>query len=96
MATTYPNSGALWPNEKRETESHPNVRGDIKVTRALLKELMANSSDELVTIALSGWTRTYNGNKFISLKADKPYVPRNQGQKSAPAQQQDDDDEIPF
>jgi hypothetical protein len=95
MANDYPNSGALWPNENRNSDKHPNVRGDIKIERGLLKQLMADTDDELITIALSGWTRAYQDKKFISLKADKPFKKNNAPQRQAePAD--DDDDEIPF
>ena len=92
----YPNSGALWPNKKKLTDKHPNVQGSIKLERGLLKELMSNADGEIIEVALSGWTREYNGDKFISLKASKPFVKGEQS-KPAPQQPQDDeDDSIPF
>lgn len=89
----YPNSGALWANKKRTTEKHPNTQGNIKIERSLLKELMDSSNSELVEIALSGWTRDYNGERMISLKASKPYKPQQQKQ-SAPADE--DESDVPF
>jgi hypothetical protein len=86
----YPNSGALWPNKKRETEKHPNVTGDIKIERSLLKELMAESDEELIAISLSGWTKEYKEQKYISLKASKPF--KKTGYKPT----QDNDDDLPF
>lgn len=93
----YPNSGALWPNRKRTADKQPNVQGSIKLERGLLKELMSNTDSEIIEVALSGWTREYNGDKFISLKASKPFVKGEQS-KPAPQKQQDEnnDDEIPF
>ena len=90
----YPNSGALWPNRKRTADKQPNVQGSIKLERGFLKELMSNTDSEIVEVALSGWTREYNGDKFISLKASKPFV---KGERAAPQKpQEQDDDEIPF
>jgi hypothetical protein len=91
----YPNSGALWPNKKKLTDKHPNTQGSIKLERGFLKELMNNTDSEIIEVALSGWTREYDGGKFISLKASKPFV---KGEQAKPAQQQpqEDDDEIPF
>jgi hypothetical protein len=89
----YPNSGALWPNKKKLTDKHPNVQGSVKLERGFLKELMNNTDSEIIEVALSGWTREYNGGKFISLKADKPFV---KGEQSKPKPQEDLDDEIPF
>lgn len=88
----YPNSGALWPNKKKTTDKHPNVQGSIKLERGFLKELMNNTDNEIIEVALSGWTREYDGGKFISLKASKPFV---KGEQAKP-KPQDDDDEIPF
>jgi hypothetical protein len=90
----YPNSGALWPNKKKLTDKHPNTQGSIKLERGFLKELMNNTDSEIIEVALSGWTREYNGGKFISLKADKPFV---KGEQSKPKpQDQDDGEDFPF
>jgi len=88
----YPNSGSLWPNKNKTTDAHPNLRGTIKMERALLKELMANSDEELIEIEISAWTKTFKDGKFLSIKGSKPY------KKGAPKQaaQDDDDDSIPF
>lgn len=95
MANDYPNSGALWPNEKRDSDKHPNVKGDIKIERGMLKQLMADTDSELITIALSGWTREYDGKKFLSLKADKPFKKNAAPQRQA-APADDMDEDIPF
>jgi hypothetical protein len=89
----YPNSGALWPNKKRTADKHPNTQGSIKLERGFLKELMNNTDSEIIEVALSGWTREYDGGKFISLKASKPFV---KGEQQSKPQPQEDDDEIPF
>lgn len=90
----YPNSGALWANKKRTTEKHPNTQGNIKIERSLLRELMNDTDGELIEIALSGWTKEYNGERMVSLKASKPYKPQG-APKPKPAAE-DDNDEIPF
>ena len=88
----YPNSGALFPNKNKKSDAHPNVRGNVKIERSLLKELMSESDNELIEIEISGWTKTFKDGKFLSLKVAKPFKP------SAPKKQQNDDDdgEIPF
>ncbi len=91
----YPNSGALWTNKKQTTDKHPNFQGSIKLERGLLKELMSNTDNEIIEIALSGWTREYNGDKFISLKASKPFVKGEQQSKPKP-QKLDDGEDFPF
>lgn len=85
----YPNSGALFPNKNKTSDAQPNVRGNVKIERGLLKELMSESDGELIEIEISGWTKEFKGGKFLSLKVAKPY------KKSAP-KRQDDDSEIPF
>jgi hypothetical protein len=87
----YPNSGALWPNKNKTTDAHPNLRGTIKMERALLKELMATSDEELIEIEISAWTKTFKDGKFLSLKGGKPY---KKGDPKPAAQ--DDDGDIPF
>lgn len=87
----YPNSGALFPNKNKKTDAHPNVKGTVKIERGLLKELMADTDNELIEIEISGWTKEFKGGKFLSLKVAKPFKP---GLKK---QQDDDDNEsIPF
>ena len=86
----YPNSGALWPNKMRTSDSQPNVRGDIKLERSFLKELLNDTDEELIVVSLSGWTKEYKDGKYISLKASKPFV------KNEPKPPVNDDDDIPF
>jgi hypothetical protein len=86
----YPNSGALFPNKNKTSDAQPNVRGNVKIERGLLKELMSESDGELIEIEISGWTKEFKGGKFLSLKVAKPY------KKSAAPRQKDDDEDIPF
>ena len=86
----YPNSGALFPNKNKKSDAHPNVRGNVKIERSLLKELMSESGSELIEIEISGWTKEFKGGKFLSLKVAKPY--KKEGYKT----KQVDDSEIPF
>jgi hypothetical protein len=87
----YPNSGALFPNKNKTSDAHPNVRGNVKIERSLLKELMLESDNELIEIEISGWTKTFKDGKFLSLKVSKPYK-----RDAAPKKQDDDNDPIPF
>ena len=87
----YPNSGALFPNKNKTSDAHPNVRGNVKIERSLLKELMLESDSELIEIEISGWTKEFKGGKFLSLKVAKPYK-----KTAAPRQQADDSEDIPF
>jgi hypothetical protein len=67
------------------------VRGNVKIERSLLKELMLESDNELIEIEISGWTKEFKGGKFLSLKVAKPYK-----RDAAPKKQADDSEDIPF
>jgi hypothetical protein len=87
----YPNAGSLWPNKFKKTETDPHSRGTIKVERHLLKELMAESDDPLIEIQLSGWTKDYEGTKYIKIKVSKVFKKGETQPK-----QSSDEDAIPF
>lgn len=87
----YPNSGALFPNKNKTSDAQPNARGNIKVERGLLKELMSESDGELIELEVSAWTKEFKDGKFLSLKVAKPYK-----KAAAPRQQEDDSEDIPF
>ena len=75
------NSGALFRNERKETDKHPDYRGEINV----------DGTDYWI----SAWLKTSGkGTKFMSLavtpKEDKPSKP------AKPQKQMDDDQDIPF
>ena len=87
----YPNSGSLFPNKFKKADSHPNLRGTVKIERSLLKELMLESDSELIEIEISAWTKEWKDGKFLSLKVGKPYK-----KDGASKRQDDDSDPIPF
>lgn len=76
------NTGALFVNDKRETEKHPNAKGTINV--------------EGVEYWVSAWTKTAaSGARYQSLsltKKEQQAAP----QKAAPAPAADFDDDMPF
>jgi hypothetical protein len=68
------NTGTLWPNEKKLTDNHPDVRGDLHLDRSFLKDMMAKADGDLVKIAVAGWKKEINGKKTLSISASEPYV----------------------
>lgn len=75
------NSGALFRNDRKETDKHPDYRGEINV----------GGTDYWI----SAWLKTSGkGTKFMSLavtpKDDKPGKPKQEARRS------DDTDDIPF
>lgn len=77
------NTGALFPNDKRESDKHPQMKGSINV--------------EGVEYWVSGWTNVSKaGAKYQSLKLtrkDQQQAPQPQAQ---PAPNVDFDDDMPF
>lgn len=69
-----PNTGTLWPNDRKASQSHPDVRGDVHLDRAFLKDMMSKSSDDLVKIQIAGWNKVINGQNCLSISASAPYV----------------------
>tara|TARA_R110000822_G_scaffold271565_1_gene394243 strand:+ start:210 stop:467 length:258 start_codon:yes stop_codon:yes gene_type:complete len=67
------NSGTLWPNDRKKSENHPDVRGDIYLDRDLLKALMMKHPEGLVKVSIAGWKKEFNGKKALSISASEPY-----------------------
>lgn len=82
-----PNTGTLWPNDRKTSQNQPDVRGDIFISRELLKKLATDNKDPLIKIAVAGWKKTLAGKEAVTLSVSEPYVkPVVRG----------DDDDIPF
>jgi hypothetical protein len=94
-----PNTGTLWPNDRKASQSHPDVRGDVHLDRAFLKDMMSKSSDDLVKIQIAGWNKVINGQNCLSISASAPYVRPQGGYQSSgnPAPVSGDPNEdVPF
>jgi|TARA_R110000868_G_scaffold28229_6_gene106146 hypothetical protein len=75
----YPNRGTLWTNDYKKLETHPDMKGDIKLEISLLKDLLVNAESDHVVIKLGAWLGKHtDGKRKITLKFD-PY------KKEAPA-----------
>lgn len=70
--TPNPNTGTLWPHDKK-SPNQPDMRGDIHMDRSLLLKLMKSDGD-LVKISISGWRKSIAGKDCLSLAASEPYV----------------------
>lgn len=77
----YPNSGVLFPRQKR-TDKAPDWGGEIIMEVSLLKQLMQESDGDGVTIKISGWVRQGTKGEFISLKYDS-FKPQQQDRQSS-------------
>jgi len=94
-----PNTGTLWPNDRKASQSHPDVRGDVFLDPAFLKDMISKSSHDLVKIQIAGWNKVINGQNCLSISASAPYVKPQGGYQSsgnqAPASG-DPDEDVPF
>ena len=75
------NSGVLFSNDKREKESHPNYKGNIRV----------DGKDYWI----SGWIKEGKNGKFMGL-AVSPKEEQSQPQSKPKAKIEDMDSDIPF
>ena len=75
------NSGVLFANDKREKESHPNYKGNIRV----------DGKDYWI----SGWIKEGKNGKFMGL-AVSPKEEQAQPQSKPKAKIEDMDSDIPF
>lgn len=96
------NAGALFGNQRKEKETHPDWQGNIFIDPALAREQLANLDPEtgFLKLQISGWTNKWNGGHYFSLSVAKPYVKQQsaapqQAQQAAPAPEVPDE-EIPF
>ena len=88
------NTGVLWPNEKRSSDSHPNMRGDIYLDLNLLKAEWAKAQNGLLKITIAGWNKELAGKSVISMAASAPYV--KPVESAPPANDFDQSQDIPF
>lgn len=96
MASQYPNTGALFRNDRDSNPKAPAWRGDIEMDAGLLRGLVALAKEgKAIKLQLAGWEKeTKAGSTFISVKAELPREKKPEP-KPAPAASYDDD-EIPF
>jgi uncharacterized protein (DUF736 family) len=89
---TKPNSGALFSVKSKTNANQPDYRGDVLIDLSTFKQ-----ENGKIMVALSGWKKTSkNGNVFLSLQAQKPYVKEEEQERRAPQNNPIDDDDIPF
>jgi len=101
-----PNSGTLWPNDRKNSQNHPDVRGDLFLDRELLRTLATKNKDQLIKVSVAGWNKVIAGKDCITLSASEPYDKPPQSQyrpqppkpaaKPQPERADYDDSDIPF
>jgi hypothetical protein len=90
-----PNSGVLWPNEKRSSDNQPTMRGDIYLDLNLLKAEWAKAQNGLLKITIAGWNKELAGKSVITMAASAPYVKPIEA-TPPPSNEFDQSDDVPF
>lgn len=90
MTTLYPNSGALFQNDRKVHEKSPDFQGDVQVEVSLLQDMIKNAENGLVKIRLGGWRKESSRGWFVSLKVSAPFA------NPAPAPAPQSDEDVPF
>lgn len=105
MANQYKPRGALFKNNKKEKETHPDYVGDLELNGELLADINAQlaSGIEKPKVRLSGWRKEGpTAGVYLSLSPSKFEVsvrksPMGENQaKPMPVPDREIDDEIPF
>ena len=67
----YPNRGTLWTNDYTKLDTHPDMKGDIKLELDLIRDMLENADTDHVVIKLGAWLgRHTDGKRKITLKLD--------------------------
>jgi len=92
-----PNTGTLFQNNSKQSDKHPDRRGQIHLSREFL-EKMLEQDGELVVMDISAWENTSaKGVEYLGLSIQAPYVKPNKSEpKPQPQEQPALDDDFPF
>ena len=80
MKNKYPlNIGALFKNERRQSEASPVLTGSIELDRALVTHLCHRiESGKSAVLSLGGWKNISQGGKqYFTIKASAKYKARS-------------------
>lgn len=71
----YPPSGALFVNDRKQSDKHPDYTGTLEISMDVLKVLVEQAkSNQPIKMDMAGWKKTSKaGKSFLSIRADKPY-----------------------
>ena len=94
-------TGALFKNDKKGGDNHPDYRGDFKLTKELLDDLCAAFDRGADKVQLAGWKKEGRNGPYLSLAVSPPYEKPQEQQTQRPTprpQSRPDplDSDIPF
>ena len=95
-----PNTGTLFQNTSKQSDKHPDRRGQIYLSREFLEKMLEQDS-ELVVMDISAWENTSaKGVDYLGLSIQAPYVkqakpePKPEPKRESPPVE--DDSDFPF
>lgn len=94
-----PNSGTLWPNQKKTAQNQPDMRGDVYLDRLLLQDLVDSCEGEFIHLSVAGWEKIIAGKNCVSLSFQRPYNKEqtyNKEERAIAPRQSKPDEDIPF
>lgn len=94
-----PNTGTLFHNTGKQSDKHPDRRGQIHLSREFLEKMLEQDS-ELVVMDISAWENTSaKGVEYLGLSIQAPYIKPNKSEpkpEPKPQEQPPLDDDFPF
>lgn len=106
--TPNPNTGTLFHNNRKMSDNHPDMRGDIYLDRSFLRNLLDKVEGDIITVSVSAWNKQSQrtGTEFLSMSISEPFVKKAEPSRYerepqyAPGVKQslpvEDDGDVPF
>lgn len=69
-----PNTGTLWPNDRKTAPNQPDMKGDAVIDRTLLQDLIDKCEGDVVKIQIACWDKVIANKNCLSLTVSAPYV----------------------
>jgi hypothetical protein len=75
MSGSYENTGALWVNNYKKTDKHPDFKGSVTLSKDMLKMLVERAkAGKEIKLDIGAWKKSGNDKApVLSMKFDKPY-----------------------
>jgi len=96
-----PNTGSLFLNSNKQSEKHPDRKGQIHLSREFVEKMMQQTGD-LVVMDISAWDNiSAGGREYLGLIVQAPYVKQVKPEpepkpEPKPEPQEPVDDDFPF
>lgn len=91
-----PNSGTLWPNQRKTTQNHPDMRGDVYLDRLMMQDLVDACEGDFIHLSVAGWEKIIAGKNCVSLSFQKPYKKEEKPEQQTEQRPKILDEDLPF